>query len=349
MVVEEVQPGVFRVVDDGVRDISSVDNRDVVAGYDGSIWLLREQGFLRLGSDAFHEWPTPIGSGFDSYVLQVAPDGTLWVTPTRFNSPITGVSLGREGLRSTDGETWSTQPCPGDDCYGITVAPDGTLWASIGGVACLRGEAEECDEWVGYLGPTGWQRLDGDPDTDFEVFDRVVVTDAGDLYGVSCGWDCVIHRHENGALRQIAFAARADVGPDGTIWQAGSFPRDGLARFTDGEWASWTPADLPEITYGGGSYGLPFMVAPDGSLWFGMWRDDPRHDAGPVLVNMGEGRSVDVWCDGLARFDGEALDRFLPGRCISMDIAADGSVWVVAGDEDEVRDLYVVTPGAVGR
>ena len=51
-------------------------------------------------------------------------------------------------------------------------------------------------------------------------------------------------------------------------------------------------------------------------------------------------------CDGIARFDGVTLDRFLPGQCVSMDIAADGSVWVFAGD-DEGRDLYVITPAAV--
>ena len=47
-------------------------------------------------------------------------------------------------------------------------------------------------------------------------------------------------------------------------------------------------------------------------------------------------------CDGLARFDGQTLDRLLPGQCISMDIAADGSVWLLADD-----DLYVITPKAV--
>ena len=37
--------------------------------------------------------------------------------------------------------------------------------------------------------------------------------------------------------------------------------------------------------------------------------------------------------DGLARFDGQRLDRFLPAQCISMDIAADGSAWVLAADD----------------
>jgi len=57
-----------------------------------------------------------------------------------------------------------------------------------------------------------------------------------------------------------------------------------------------------------------------------------------------------VACDGPARFDGQSLDHFLPGQCISaMDIAAGGSVWVLAsnlGFVTEPLGLYVVTPEA---
>ena len=54
-----------------------------------------------------------------------------------------------------------------------------------------------------------------------------------------------------------------------------------------------------------------------------------------------------MWCDGLARFDGETLDRFLPGQSISTPtFAADGSVWVLAGNE-QGRDLSLITPEAV--
>lgn len=353
MVVEEVQPGVFRVVNDGVRDLSPTDALDVVAGYDGSIWLLGEEGFLRLGSDGSHEWPTPIGAGFYSHVLQVAPDGTLWVTPTTTRSPITGVPLGQEGLRSTDGETWSTQPCPRDYCRGVTVAPDGTLWAFwADDVECLTGVAEDCESWFGYLGPTGWQQLDESTSAD-DAFGRLIVTDAGDLYGVDCAWDCLLYRYGDGAWWQDVVAELVDVGPDGTVWRGGRGFADGetwgVARLTDGEWAGWTSAYLPEIQHGLG-LDREFQVAPDGNLWFSLWRSDPGADTPTCGQVFGPGPEVvSMQGDGLARFDGVALDRFLPGRCISMDIAADGSVWVVAGDEDEVRDLYVITPGAVGR
>ena len=64
-------------------------------------------------------------------------------------------------------------------------------------------------------------------------------------------------------------------------------------------------------------------------------------DFGPA-----EGPCHDPQCDGVVRFDGKTADRFLPGRCITVDIAADGSVWVLA-DEEEGKDLYVIIPEAV--
>ena len=369
MVTEEVEPGVFRLVNDGVRDLSSTDAIDVVAGYDGGIWLLREQGFLRLGSDGVHRWPTgsvPVSHvGPKSHVLQVAPDGTLWVIPTgRVFSTVTGSWVWPgEVLRSTDGETWSSQPCPGDHCQGVTVAPDGTLWASWSDGSACEGDARDCEWWVGYLSPTGWQRLGGSNPADL-VLSRLGFTDAGDLYGVGCAWDCLLFRYEDDAWQVAAFVPLVDVGPDGTVWQFGRFSdelresfRDdetwGLARFADGEWAGWTSADLSEIRYDLG-LDYQFKVAPDGSVWFSLWRNGARTDTGTCEPAWGSGLNlvdpdvVDVWCDGLARFDGETLDRFLPGQSISMDIAADGSVWVLAG-EDEARDLYVITPEAVSR
>ena len=93
-------------------------------------------------------------------------------------------------------------------------------------------------------------------------------------------------------------------------------------------------------------------VAPDGSLWSSLWQSAD----GSAFPRDGyfwtwEGRTGAVEdgrlrCDGLVRFDGTTVGHFLPGQCISMDIAADGSVWVLAED-DEGRDLYVITPEAV--
>jgi hypothetical protein len=48
---------------------------------------------------------------------------------------------------------------------------------------------------------------------------------------------------------------------------------------------------------------------------------------------------------GTDAVDGERLDQFLPGQCGSIDIAADGSAWVLS-DRDEGKALYVITPEA---
>ena len=57
MVTEEVEPGVFRVVDDGERDLSPAAHEYVVVGQDGSIWLGSYAGDLsRLGAAETIGW-----------------------------------------------------------------------------------------------------------------------------------------------------------------------------------------------------------------------------------------------------------------------------------------------------
>jgi hypothetical protein len=79
--------------------------------------------------------------------------------------------------------------------------------------------------------------------------------------------------------------------------------------------------------------GAHFEVAPDGRLWLN-----------PALESAGPYGN----CDGLARFDGTSLRRFLPGLCIyNHAIGPDGSVWVLAGadywkEEDPPLDTYMI-------
>ena len=68
-----------------------------------------------------------------------------------------------------------------------------------------------------------------------------------------------------------------------------------------------------------------------------------RADSGPPLS--------EVQCGGAARFDGTTwLGPILPGMCVeSIDLAADGSVWLLAHDaesDDGLVDLFVVTSDA---
>jgi hypothetical protein len=388
MVTEEVGPGVYRVANDGVRDLGAA--AAIVAGYDDGIWLLRDDEFFRLGGERSHAWPSGVGP--EDHVLEVAPDGALWVIPSEmWVNPSKNPDLSdaypdvRDGaaLRSNDGEVWTEQPCPGEGCRGLTVAPDGTVWASW----------EKAGGWrVGHLGPAGWQGRDGEgrgamtvtrcgpnrkgewecgkdgKENIFIGYHRLFPTDAGDLYGAECSRACALFHSGGGDWENLlsdgigTMAFVFDVGRDGTVWQEGSLVEagviapvleagEGLARFADGEWSGWTSDDLPDIRFGVG-LDYEFEVAPDGSLWFSLWRSADGTDPGLAQDSwswwdrrgaVGDGRLL---CDGLARFDGQTLDRFLPGQCISMDIAADGSAWVLA-DEDASTDLYVITPEAV--
>jgi hypothetical protein len=356
LTVEAVEPGVFRVIDDGMRDVTSVEAMDLVAGNDGGIRLLRENEFLRLGSDEMYQWPV-IPGGDHAMSFEVAPDGTMWVIPCA--SGWYYPKQCGDARRSSDGEEWTAQPCQegSEDCQGFTVAPDGTVWATWR----MSGTTHEGRWQVGHLGPTGWRPLDGDArydSTPFRGYRRMWVTDAGEVYGL--GYDH-IYRYEDGGWDNVAprgWFTLADVGPDGTIWLGSN---DGLGRLADGEWAGWRSADILGTRYGFGydatddddyDYlgAMQFEVAPDGSLWFSQWQMRDRTE--PLV------------CDGIGRFDGRTLDRLLPGRCItSMDIAPDGTVWVLATDEtgwvfdngeahwilggDEGRDLHVITLQAV--
>ena len=68
-------------------DSGEIEAVDIVAGYDGGIWLLREDEFLRLGSDGSHGWPT--GSGPEDHLFEVAPEVTRGNAP-----PAGGLFLG---------------------------------------------------------------------------------------------------------------------------------------------------------------------------------------------------------------------------------------------------------------
>lgn len=345
LTIEEVEPGVFRVTNDGVRDLASVDVTDLVAGYDDGIWLLREDEFLRLGSGGTHQWPAESAS-YDGRIFEVAPGGTMWITAPRY--PLIPGSRGGDTLGSADGEEWVPLPCPRPcsvcpaRCAGVTVAPDGEVWASWPDEGAIR--------WrVGHLGPAGWEPLDGYIPGDFSGgFYRLYLTDAGDIYGVAPGYVGILYRYEDGTWSRVAdlgLAPVVDVGRDGTVWQTGSaylygarpterqqvldgsWPQlgAGLARFAGGVWTVWTPSDVPGLDLPSRPDDDEFGVGPDGSLWAG------------------------TRCDGLVRFDGITTDRFLSGQCISMDIAADGTVWALAGNNEAGgRDLYVITLAAVG-
>ena len=362
LTVEEVEPGVFHVLDDGVRDLDLGGNTDIVAGHDDGIYLLRKNRFHRLGSEIGQAWPKK--DGWYHRDFEVTPEGTVWVIESEY------AEVGPGALFSTAGDDWTRTPSPPGDgamldseepsgVTAIEVAPEGTLWASWWGEGAR----------VGYLGMGGWQLLDGE----IEFPSRLYPTTSGDLFAENCGWGCEVLHFEDGTWSVFGHYDGFDVAPDGTIWflgRLGSVPADvlpelvssgesgkvvryGLYRITSGELEGWAPDDLPVTGLGIAlEEGGTFMAAPDGSLWASLWQrgNGAVPPAGGLWTLQGR-EAIDQYdwdpqCDGLVRFDGETADRFLPGRCVTMDIAADGSVWVLA-DEEKGKGLYVITPEAV--
>lgn len=84
---------------------------------------------------------------------------------------------------------------------------------------------------------------------------------------------------------------------------------------------------------------LPSRPLPDGSAWVNA----------TIAAACGATGTGVRSCDGVARFDGETWQPFLGGSCIAdLDLAPDGSVWVVALDPvSQEVGTYVIRPEGV--
>ncbi len=377
LTVEEVEPGVFRVVSDGVRTWFGYDTdfNDIVAGHDGSILFLeqgeetprRRASFFRLGSEESFQVPTP---GYSS--LAVSSDGTVWASGTRND---------RYLIHSLDDGTWTRRlrtrvPDSAHD-PDFTVAPDGTAWVAI--------EKDDGNRLViRRLGTDGWQRFARPTLGDYTEglpYGDLVVTESGGIWWVPphLGHEVLFDdegpryvRGEDRLLRlkkwddgsewlevtpdALVYAlgnSAVEIGSDGTVWYAGVEPR------VDGETATWDAG-----IGGGGTIAAPgdsFLMRYDGAEWQRWGPDDgvpsltwswsPQLEVAPdgglwvvapeTWVRRGDAK--DLPFDGIARFDGSTWHYFLAGHDVGdWDVAPDGSVWLRADGA-----LYVITPEAV--
>jgi hypothetical protein len=332
-VTEEVEPGVVRVIDDGIRDLAAADTIRLVSGRDGSIWLLSGDHFLRVGADGTSEWP--VGLTETASEFEVAPDGTIWI-----------VGAGEDGVStiwSFDDARW-TRHGPTSDTRAIEIADDGTVWAfwqdqgsetvSLGHLA--GGERQPIGEWHEGRVHGGHLYLSGSDDV-------WVAGAPAHREGKP-----ELYRLVDGTLQQeyAATVVAADVGADGTAWFVSLDELIRLDRTTEeAEPESWALPGSMTAEWGSMSRwtflpGDAFRAAPDGSIWFAL-----RADSGPPVP--------EVHCAGIAGFDGTTwLGPFLQDRCVeSIELAADGSVWLLArdaeGSGEDLVDLFVVTPEAV--
>ena len=371
MVTEEVEPGVYKVINDGVRDLAHADPSRVDVTLDGSVWLSGigdGQDLFHLGEERVFEGR--VGRVGYPYFMEVAPDGSLWtidkVAPDgsrwSFDGPMGMVSIDSPtGIFSFDGERWTVRATTTDLLYPLAVGPDGTVWVTVADPDkhCPASGADEC--WGTTL-----LRLEDDGslttiedwsdvhDGDASLLGLAVSPD-GDVWLVGWGGETKDGTEFAGALLRFDGEGWEAIpgpegwapewpwlasGPDGTLWmdasrRVGDANSGELARYDDAGWTTFTDADGVEPWHDRtGYWGLmvPPTVAADGSLW---------------LV-----RFDDQGCGGAAHYDGTTWTSYLAGYCIDdLDIAPDGSVWLEAYDGDtdghDRSSLYVITPEAV--
>ena len=344
LVTEEVEPGVYRVLSDGQRDLADGPEDWWVAedwwvdgtwadGH-GTVWLSRRFDLFRLGDPASHALPDGRRLGLDADVA-IAPDGVLWVAE----------AMPAAGLWSFDGSGWLEVDAFADRFVrGVEVTPDGTVWV-LWCPDTNPNDFETCKERtrVSRSGEDGWTEV-ARPDHHTMLAGRY---SAVHFFAVGPDRQPWISSLRSGLLRYdgegwtVVDPAGAapykedaiiDVGLDGTVWAYQRSIATGeayLSRLADGVWTVFGEADgVPSEPFGmqGGFEGF-IRAAPDGSVWLTRPRDG------------GFGQ--------LLRFDGSIWVEVLEGRSpLSVAIATDGSAWVEAMSEGETS-LYVITPEAV--
>jgi hypothetical protein len=338
LVTEEVEPGAYRVLSDGVRALESEPSIDrvgdmrligthhnIAAGLDGSVWLFGPEAFYRIGEADRFDWPEADDdpqSAMDD--IEVGPDGIIWRVPI----------LDRGPLMSFEQGSWTPRR---DRAVGVEVQSDGTVWAA----------------WLNDNDRVKVGRLDGDSwDVRPGSIERV-----GNLpgwqplaVGLEPGAEPWLPDFGNGLQRFDGdgrqseappgeAALRVDVAPDGTVWAMivaearSDGRREALARLDDGVWAVFHDT----LQRAGFTHNEGLLTAgTDGSIWISPFS--------PLQTTV---------CAGVSNFDGVTLRRYLPDLCVyAMDVALDGSVWVLAGEWPEGSDpseagqirTYVITP-----
>jgi len=336
---EEVEPGVYRVVSDGVRELEwpATQDTSLIAGLDGSVLVAENPGkgqdrgchgrctAIRLGAPKTIKWSKePLGppgrKGSEDWALSpvgIAADGTTYARVWR---PGNGVA----DLRSWNGSDWEIlRKRNNGGVHWTWFDENGDLWAEW---------TASSDNGVrtGRLTADGWDPVIKGPPVD-------------QADGISLGGDGLPYLLRNDQILPL--------GPDG--------PGEPLA------------IGVPSIELRGSGYSW-LSLDIDGSLWVvngsegELHRyDGSRTDTFDIQHQYNDGYLTwfkgdpngGVWmatdgyhpAQGVSHFDGEAWTQFLDGSHIDgMAVAPDGNVWVLTATPDQPKaHLYVITPEAV--
>jgi hypothetical protein len=351
LLTEEVRPGVFRVLGDGIRDLEAGSGvRDVTVDAAGHVWTLRggtgNWKVERLGEpgESTHlTWTSKATLGLGADGSPVIGDGSAAITDA---SRELDLEDGTWVERQTEAPACYQPESPMEPPYGLPL-PDG---------ACLR-----ASQWLSRS-HRYWQHA---PNSDLGLPDDRFIDDLAvgpdgtgwasvrsyspDTGSFPTGFDGLLHY--DGATWIHIPAAPSDipsewlagtqdmaVTPDGTVWIVEQHPQendypDVWVRSWDGaNWAMYGPSDWPRWSSTSSGSGTGTHVNPDGTIWF---------LGGNLLFDRASLHPLDV--------DLGNLDFDLSNQRIGPDgtFAPGGNIWLAATDLEGARQLYVITPEAV--
>jgi hypothetical protein len=314
LITEEVEPGVYRVLSDGVREFGhSTRSRNMSLTFraDGSLWTASLGLLSRLGSDETVRAPAP--GAFGRGELVAGPDGMPWAAwaggcenasaPSISSFDGTAWTLRSEGMEAP--ASGSDPRWPPDAMVELAIGRDGVAWAV--GEDC-GDEAQNDDDAhtrLLRLGPDGWSV--------YRIGDGLPMLECGG--SCSGGWNI-------------------DIMPDGTVWLG--VPQGGLLRFDGSAWEVVRPLGGDE------DHGVISLASnQDGVLWAEIQTEDavPWYES-----RLGEDRL-------LARFDGRTWEVFPyvsdgddagPGPGSIQAVGPDGTVWLTDANTPQDRGARIL-------
>jgi hypothetical protein len=373
MVTEEVEPGVYRVLSDGVgHDLVAEPPVGLTVGLDGSVWLLRgarlqeneatdiirlADAAYRLGRAGIH--PFEAGTGWLLPDLAVTTDGVAWTTVgPKMRSGGSLVSLGppdwtpaswpdgsttaRELEATEDGAVWVTQRVSRGPGPRVARIADGE-WTEL---PALEGPALSGDFGSEWAGPGYFEAAaDGTAwlaNGDLHSWDPADRTSSpnGLLHFDGEQWEVVDLPASGGHGQRVDHpgwrAGPIALGADGTLWVY--LIED--ARPSPPDWNNPSNGHLARLDadgwrlYSAENHGVPLLVIYKGT-------------EAPMAADAAGRLWVAPEFGGVLSFDGDDWRRYLGGLYVNgLEVASDGSVLATAlgGCLDPERAAERFTP-----